>query len=225
MAVTDQQLYNLIQYSLLESADSGSTYLSGLYTVAEVVGRANYRLDLFNKLTNCIVNVSDHTLTANTRDQDLSSSIAPWIDVLEITITQVDTSQTIYSIPKGSQMEADSFVTDQVGSNAAVAYPYLYTLDAAPILSISLLPPPSSAAGTMTVFHTPKISNLPTTPNGTALLIPDDLTPFIKFGVLADLFGDNDEANDPMRQKVCEMIFQLGVEITKAWVSGSPMAQ
>ena len=87
MAVTDQQVYNEIQYHLLETPNNGASYGSGLYTTAEVVARTNYRLNLFNKLTNIntTLNVTQ-AVTANTKSQDVSSLASDLIDLLEVSL-------------------------------------------------------------------------------------------------------------------------------------------
>ena len=99
--------------------------------------------------------------------------------------------------------------------------PYFYSIDTSKALCVNLFPAPSSAAVTLQLKYLPQLGTLPSTPNGTALNLPDDFTPFIKYGTLADLFGKTGETYDPARASICEQLFQLGVDTAKSWISGS----
>ena len=215
-SITDRQLYNSMQYTLLETPNNGASYGSGLYTAAEVASRTNQRLDLFNKLTaiHAKNNVTD-AVTANVRNQTLTN-LVDLVDMLEVSYKPTSTWNVL---PPGSATEADSFLGDQVGSDAAQSLPFFYAIEVAPLLEICLYPPPSSA-GTLRMAYVPTLDNLSTTPDGTTIRLPDDFTPFIKFGVLADLFNKSGEAYDPVRAQLCEALFQLGVQTAQSWVSG-----
>ena len=214
--VTDRLFYNLIQYTLIEAPNNGASFGSGLYTSAEVVARTNYRLDLFNKLTAMYVknNVTDAVI-ANVKGQK-ATNLTDVIDMLEVSYKPSSTWKTI---PKGSSTEADAFLADQVGAGGTTSVPKIYTFDTAGLLAINLYPPPDTT-GTLRMCYAPKIGTLPTTPDGTTINLPDDFTPYVKFGVLADLFNKQGEASDPVRGQLCEQIFQLGVSVAKSWVSG-----
>ncbi len=54
----------------------------------------------------------------------------------------------------------------------------------------------------------------------TTFSIPDDLTPFVKYGALADLFGKSGETYDPFREQICQQLYELGIDVARAWVSG-----
>lgn len=215
--VTDRQLYNILQYTLIETPNNGASFGSNLYTVTEVTARANYRLDLFNKLSGIFTkNAVTDTVASTVRNQ-VAVNLADLIDILEVSYNS-GTGWNV--IPPGSATEADSFITDQVGAGASVTIPFFYTLDTAPLMSISLYPPPSSA-GTLRMAYIPKIGLLPTVPDGTSITLSNDFTPYIKYGILADLFGKSGETYDPIRAQVCEQLFQVGAEVAKSWISGS----
>ena len=218
MAITDQNLYNEIQGTLMETQDNGATYSSGLYTVAEVVARLNYRLDLFNKLSNIQTTVSytNNALTDARKAQDYSTQASNVIDILSVFYTS-DNGTTWYAIPRGSSFEADVMLTTQ----AATTLPLLWTLDTAQVQNINFFPPPSfsSGQGKLGLMYVPKIGTMPTTPDGTTISMPDDFTPFVKYGVLADLFMKSGESYDPVRGEICESLFQLGIEAARGWIS------
>lgn len=218
MAQTDRQLYNTIQYVLLEVPNNGASFGSGLYTTIEMVGRTNYRLDLFQKLTGIQAksNVQD-TASANSRNQ-VATNLTDVIDIIEVAYNDGNGWNVI---PKGTSNAADVYITNQTTTQAV---PSFYTIDAAPLLAICLYPPPSGA-GTLRMTYVPRIGTLPTTPDGTNIALPDDYTPYIMFGVLADLFSKAGETYDPQRAQVCEGLYQLGVQVTSGTVSGLSQPQ
>ena len=219
MAVTDQNLYNELQMHLLETENSGASFGSGLYTVAEMVARTNYRLDLFNALTGVRVTYNaSQNATTGVKGQDISTAAPDMINPLYVFYSS-NAGTTYYMLPKGSSLEADMYITTQT----AVTLPSHYTLDSARTLGINLFPAPTftGSNGKINLAYIPKVGTLPATPDGTGLSIPDDFTPFIKYGVLADLFRKSGETYDPVRAEICEQLFSLGVEVTKGWLSGS----
>lgn len=218
MAVTDQTLMNEVQYHLMETPNNGASYSSGLYTVAEVVGRFNFRADLFNKLTGAYTLQGSQTAVSGAKLQDISTAAPSFIDIMSA-FWSSDAGTTYSSLPNGSSFEADTYISNQ----AAVATPLLWALDTSAVTGITLIPAPtfSGSNGKIKLLYLPKLGLFPASPNGTALQIPDDFTPFIKYGALADLFGKSGETYDPVRSAICESLFQLGVEVTIGWLTGS----
>lgn len=218
MAVTDQNLYNEIQYHLMETPNNGASFSSSLYTVAEMVARTNYRADLFNKLTGAFISKGTQDASAATKSQDISTAAPNFIDILDVFYTP-DAGTTWYNIPRGSAIEADELIRTQT----SVSIPSIWTLDVAKVLGITFFPAPtfSSTNGQLTILYVRKLGTFSSTPDGSSLSIPDDFTPFIKYGALADLFGKAGETYDPMRASICESLFQMGVEVTKGWLTGT----
>jgi|SRR6267378_1023650 len=221
MAVSDQNLTNEIQLHLLEPPNNGASYQSLLYTTAEVAARLNYRANLFNLLTNSFVNFTELPATNNSKIQNLVNNFMDIIDVNYSATGTLAGGGLYYSIPAGSSLEGDEFITVQT----AVTLPSLYTIDSSQVLTINFFPAPTftDSNGQMMVFYTPTIGVFPAVPNGTTFQsgFPDDLTPFIKYGVLADLFNKSGETHDPLRGSICEGLFNLGIELARSWISGS----
>jgi hypothetical protein len=217
MAVTDQNLCNELQFHLLETPNNGASYGSGLYTAAEVAGRLNFRADLFNKLTDVYLSTATANATSGTKSQDLSSAVSTFIDLVDVFYSS-DNGTTYTQIPEGSSIEGDKYITDQT----AVALPSFYTLDTASVLTLIFFPAPTftGSNGKIKFLYSARLGTLPATPNGSSFSIPDDFTPFIKYGALADLFMKSGETYDPARANIAEALFQLGVEATKGWLTG-----
>lgn len=199
---------------------------TGLYTTTEVAARLTYRMNLFNTLTNCLVTFPSTTinLTSSQKAQDLSSLSPEPIDILEVFFTP-DAGTTWYSIPRGSATEVDEYIS----SNSTVSVPSVWNIDTAAPLQLLLSPAPAftGSDGQIVLAYISKITAVAVPPlyHGTSLAIPDDFTPFIKYGVLADLFNKSGEVYDPARAALCESIFQLGVQVTAAWLTGTSNVQ
>lgn len=195
---------------------------TGLYTSAEVAARLTYRMNLFNILTNCLVTFPSTpvSLVSGQKAQDISTLSPEPIDILEVFYTN-DAGVTWYSIPRGSATEVDEYISN----NNTVTIPSVWNIDTAVPLQVNLSPAPSFTGtnGQIILAYISKIPSIPNPPiiGGTPLAIPDDFTPFIKYGVLADLFNKSGEAYDPIRAQLCESVFQLGVQVSQAWLSGT----
>lgn len=211
---TDQNLANEIQYTLLETANNGASYGSGLFSATEVAARMNYRLNEFIKRTSC--RAKRDTSISTTADTSAQSVPADTIDIIRVGYPDTDTN--IVPIPRGSRAEAENTITDL---GTAVDVPDLYTHDDADVLQLTMLPPPDSVR-TIDYIIVPQATTLPATPDGTTLDIPDDLTPFVKYGVLADLFSQNGETHDPFRAQLCQALFDLGVQATQGLNPAEP---
>ena len=216
--LTDQNLHNEIQYTLLETPNSGASYGSGLYTATEVQATLNLRFAEFAKRTGYLSKRSTAvSTTANTQTVSMPSDL---IDLVRVGYP--NSSGTITSIPRGSLVEAQAFITDLIGSDSAVDVPYMCSLDSntQDYMKLSFYPWPN-ASRTLDFLYIALPTALPTTPNGTALNLPKDLCPFIKYGALADLFSKTGEAYDPARAQLCSQLFELGIQITQSFISGS----
>lgn len=160
---------------------------------------------------------------------DSSLDIDTWLDELadqEVafcctpTAASSDAFRTV-EILRGSMLEGDLFVADLLGANAAVDTPTIFTQEVADVLKLSMIPPPNAVKG-MDYIYVPQPTTLATPSDSTATVpIPEDFAPFLKFGLLADLFNKSGETHDPMRAAICQDLFDLGIEVARTWVSGN----
>jgi len=214
--LTDQNLHNEIQYHLLETPNSGSSYGSGLYTSAEVQARINLRLNELSKRTG--FNATRSTAISSTANVQTQSVPADFMDMIRVSFA--DTNGVKHVIPRGSTTEANKLIQDIVGSDAAVDVPYIYTTDTGDGVPGIVLYPPPSASRTLDYIYLQRPTALNSTPNGTALGLPKDLCPFVKYGALADLFNKTGEAYDPERAGLCQQLFELGVQLVQSYTYG-----
>jgi hypothetical protein len=213
--VTGLSLFSELCYHLLETPVDGSAEpVSLLYTRAEMMARLNYRLAEFNQRAGVVAKEATATVTISTRAVNLPTDI---IDPLQVAFAA---TTTVYNVlPKGSTLEADLFISNTI---TGVTTPSIYTMDVAPVETLSLIPPPAATNSTgLLVTYLMKAAALPSPADSTIANCPDDLTPFVKYGALADLFGKAGETYDPQRQAICEQLFDLGVDAGRHWVSGA----
>jgi len=69
--------------------------------------------------------------------------------------------------------------------------------------------------GTLTIIGTSGLSNMSPTLSSTVEVIPDTFTAFIKYGILARIFSMDGENKDLGRARMCQFIYDIGVEIGK----------
>ena len=58
------------------------------------------------------------------------------------------------------------------------------------------------------------------TGNDIGLVVPDDWTPYILWGALADLLGADGQSFDPVRSQYCQRRYQEGVELARLVLGG-----
>ncbi len=209
--VTDQNVLNEIQYHLLEAPNNGASYGSSLYTAAEIVNHVNLRLKEFIKRTSVLVkrDTSTTNTSAGVRSVTLPTDC---IDLLRVAMA--DTAGNVVTIPLGGSIEADTYyssLTSTVGATSDV--PYIATLAQTPHAFILYLYPNPAAARALDLLYVKQPAVLPDTPNGTVLECPDDFTPFVKYGAMADIFSKSGETYDPERANLCQQLFELGVSL------------
>ncbi len=216
-SVTDFNICNTIQYHLLETPNGGVSYSSGLYITTEVSYDLNYRIKDFYKRTGLVVKHDgvNNSSIANQTDQNMPMDV---IDLLRVAYP--DVNGNIQPILRGSLEEETAYVGNLYGSAAAVDVPSIYTLDVSGVLQMSFFPPPNSSR-VIDLTYVAQPTSLPTVPNGTLIEIPDDFTPYIKYGALADLFNKSGEVYDPFRAQICEQMYQLGIDVAKTWIEAA----
>ncbi len=212
--VTDQNVLNEIQYHTLETADNGASLDSDMWTVGEWVDYLNVRMAHFTAETKLILNRETPFSSVNDQSQyDLGSSVST--SLLEVhRVAWLDASGNSHGLREDSTLTYDRLLPTWTTS-AASQEPEAYVRAGRPQLKIEILPAPS-AAGTIDILYTKRPAQLPQTPDGTALDIVNDFTPYIKYGAMADLFAKEGQANDPQKAEYCEARYQEGIAIARS---------
>lgn len=115
---------------------------------------------------------------------------------------------------------ADAWELDHGRSNwptANAQSPEVYMEDHLPSLTIAVEPTPTDA-GEMEMIAITQGTQVDG--SGILLSVPDDFTPYLAWGVRADMLAGEFEGNDPVRAAHCEARFTEGIELARILVSG-----
>jgi hypothetical protein len=207
--VTDQAIIQQLQYMLLEPAVSQTSWLgTEMFTYQDLANAVQNRLNQFLSDTGCVVNVS------------LVNVASPPIGRQQLDQKTVDVRRVAWigSAPESYYTtlwrEDERLLTaaDQ-GWSVNPGAPEAYSIMAPPPLQLQIAPIPQSN-GQLELLTVDSATLNPA--NGpTVLGIPDDLTPAIKWGALADLLGKDGEARDPVRAQYAEQRYQIYVTLAR----------
>ncbi len=212
--VTEQNVMNEMQYNTLETANNGASLVSDMWTVGEWVDYINSRMAHFTAETKLIL--TRETPFSSVIDQtqyDLGSSVST--DLLEVhRVAWLDASGNSHGLREDSTLTYDRLLPTWTVSSASQE-PEVYVRAGRPQLKIEILPAPV-AAGTIDILYTKRPAQLPQTVDTTTLDLPNDFTPYIKWGALADVFSKEGQAHDPSKAEYCEARYQEGILVARA---------
>lgn len=212
MAITDQKVLGELQDIMVEPNDGGLTWPSGLWTTAEVLGYLNERQRWFLQVTQAILSRSTQGIVPAVPRQTLPQT---WIATRRIAFLPVGAGQTYQALSPGDQFEMDQFTPTWATSPAT--RPTLYS-DADPQTLEVVMLPPSIGNGTL---HLLLVSQpTPLTGLGVAFSVPDEFVPTIKWGTASDMWSKVGRAQDAIRAKVAEDLWDTGLETAKALMGG-----
>jgi hypothetical protein len=222
--VTDRNVIQQLQLALLESTASQSSWLgTEMFTYADLANAIQNRLNQFLSDTGVVVNASTvNVIAPPVGRQPLDQKT---IDVRRA--AWVGASPLNYYVPLWRDDERLLTAADQTWS-VNPGTPEAFSVMAPPPLQLQLSPIPISS-GQLELL-TVDSTTLNPAAAATVLGIPDDLTPAIKWGALADLLGKDGIARDPARAQYSEQMYQLYVRLARMLpvvvhteISGIPM--
>lgn len=221
--VTDRDLIQQIELCLLETVNVVSWSGTEMFTQADMAAAVQNRLNQFMSDTGVVVNRSTTTvLPPQTAREPLDQSTidvrrAAWVGAAP---------ESYYSL---LWRDDERMMTSASSSwSLAPGTPEQYSIMATPPLQIQLSPPPI-ASGSIELL-TVDSKALDPASAATVLGIPDNLSPAIKWGALADLLGKDGIARDPVRADFCERRYQQFVQMARllpvvlhAEINGKPL--
>ena len=208
MAVTDRQLLESIQYTVIEPADLGATWPSGLWTLAEILAYANQRQYRFMKDTGLIV--TSASITANTGAGNLFDLPTTWISTYRAAWKQSGAYRTLH---RSDTWEADNGIPTW---EVTTGTPKLYLDSDTPTLKIQVAPAPDTN-GTIEILYVALTTALTQTP-AVNLTIPDEFAPYMKYGILADMLSKIGRGQDLERAAYCEERWAEGIALAQLLV-------
>ena len=206
MAVTDQYLINNAIYSLLENgdADAAGTTLTSMFSITEIVNAMNrvqntFLLDTGMVITRTTIPGLVGVAKYSTPVDSIRSRRVTWDGSV---LSQVDTWELDNSDPNWP-------------GNAAVPEVWWENTLGQQQFAVALQP---ASPGTISLMYVALATTL--TGLGVNLTVPDDWTPYIYWGTLAELFSSDGQAYDPTRYNYCRQRYQEGVELARLVMGG-----
>jgi hypothetical protein len=208
MSVLDTDFLSEIQQTVVENTvDGGVTWQSGLWTATEVLQYAIQRQNRFMKESGLLYAQIEQNTTANTAQNTLPTD---WMTTVRVAWKPI--GGTYKEVPRGSLWEADlAFPTWPTVSRTD--HPQQFAdFEGPDTLNLWLLPP-ANVNGVISLLYLSLADDL--TGIGEIFTVPDEFVPYIKWGVLADMFNKAGRAHDPARAEYAQQRFQDGVETAK----------
>lgn len=204
------ELMSEIQRHLLEDPiDNGATW--SLWTQEEVIDIFNERLRRFILETSILMKRATLTVTAGTSEYQLPE------DMLDLRRISFRNGSAYSSLQRMDSWAADNGV---VGWEATSATPYGYYINPLAVQTVKVVPSPV-ASGSLDLIYVYGPELFTTATPCAKMPIPNMFTPYIKWGVMADMLTKEGPANDPVRAEYCELRYQEGVELAKLLCGGS----
>lgn len=208
--VTDRDLVQQIQYHLLESASSQSSWTgTEMFTLDDIRYALQRRRDQFLADTGVVVNRSlVNVASPPIGRQQLVDTIIDVRRAAWLGVSPFDYYNVLW--------RDDERLFTAANSNWSVTSgtPECYSIMAPPPLELQLAPPPLST-GQVELLTVDAGASFAPASAATIIGIPDDLTPAVKWGALADLLGNDGIARDAIRAAYCEQMYQLYVQFAR----------
>jgi len=205
--VADREVLSAVQLSLLEPDDGGATYPSGIWTAVQVIGYLNDRQRRFLSESGVTVAVAYQAGQADQPRYDLPINL---VDIRRVAWANSESPMAYIELPRADAWEMDHGRTNW--PTASAVSPEVYMEDHLPSLTIAVEPTPTDVGEIELIAVM-----LGTTVDGSGMLlsVPDDFTPYIAWGIRADMLAGEYEGNDPVRAAHCESRFQEGIELAR----------
>lgn len=214
MPVTDQYVLNDLVYKLLENGSANAAFpslLTTMFDAPQLVNTLNRVQQDFMLATGMIITRTPIPAQTGKALYDLPvNSIRPrrltWTgtDLMTRVLTQADTWEldngdlTSWQQSRGVPIawQENQLQQQQVG--------------------IAPLPNTSGSIGLLYIALATTLTGL-----GITFTVPDDWTPYIMYGALADLLGSDGESYDPARAEYCQKRYDEGIELARLALGGS----
>lgn len=205
--VLDTEVLTNVLTSLLETPAP-----SGIWTTPQIVAYMNDRQRKFIGDSGITVMVAYQAGQSGQPRYPLPDNV---VDIRRIAWANVQDPAAYVELPRADAWEMDHGRTNW--PSASDISPNVYMEDHLPSLTIEVNPVPTDAGD---IELTASTDGIALTGAGIPLSIPDDFTPYIAWGVRADMLAAEYEGNDPARAAHCQQRYEEGIELARILVSG-----
>jgi hypothetical protein len=209
-SVTDRDLFQAIEYHLLEPVTNGTWAGSEQFNAADITGALERRRNQFLLETGCRINHSTQTGGQTpTGRVDLADTI-------------IDVRRLVYIDANGAYTKLwpdDEYIMNAFASGWSInpGPPSVYSVIATPPVRIQIAPIPN-ISGTLDLLTIDAGATLDPTTN-VVMGVPDDFTWAVKFGALLDLLTKDGPPSDPIRAGYCQKRWEEGITLAKVTTS------
>lgn len=215
-SVTDLDLLKLAEFSLLENGNAdadGTTFLTSIWTPAKLVAWANDRQRRFLKETSLITSRA----TVNAFAAQARYAL-PTDCVSCLRVTWRDASANKIALSRTDAWQLDQAMTDWETDSST---PLVWSESITPTLEFDIAKAPDDI-GQLGLLYVALSAAL--TGAGVVLSVPDEFSPYIYFGILADALASDGEGCDPARAAYCESRYDEGIELARVMLRGLGVA-
>lgn len=210
--MTDQDLLTELQNAMVETANGGASWPSGLWTVDELSGYLNQRQQRLLYATGCVLTRTTLATSPSVNRQPLPTD---WIQTRRAVF--LDAAGVYHPLLRSENWGLDYGLPSWQSTLAPV--PLVFNEDMTPSLEIQVAPA-TSDAGVLQILYVALGALLSNT--GVVFAVPADLVPVVKWGVIADLLGKLNRAQDVQRTQYAEQRFAMGIAAVNLLLWGSP---
>lgn len=212
MSVLDSYVLNDCIYRVLENgnADAAGTLLTNMFSLTEIVDSMNrvqqeFLLDTGAIVTRVAIPGLAGTPTYNTPVDSIRPRRITWTDTSDSTVRSLTQDET-WTLDHGSPSWP---------SNQDIPISWHENTNPQQTFSVALTPINN---GTINLLYVALATTL--TGAGVAFTVPDDWTPYILWGTLAELLSSDGPSFDPVRAQYCSRRYQEGVEMARLVLGG-----
>ncbi len=202
------KIFEWLNRDLLESisfAQPISEFLDLDFYIKSIESKYN----LYQQLTNLVLTTIEHPIAANINEVLLPNNL---IDIIRISFTGEDGFEFILDQADEQEIYLNSNALTEVG--IPVYYSNVYGLTKA----VKIHPTPANV-GTIKIVYVVGKESLVIDNEEIILNLPNNLIPYIKFGVEADIFSNDGPFNDPVRAAYCKQRWEEGIMIGRNYPS------
>ena len=196
----------------METPNNGASMATELWSIDEVINILNDKVNRFVSEVKHTLSIGSMATSVGVATYDLNTIDTAMVDIFRV--AWLTTFGISYELQRSDQFPEDMLNTEWYTTPAT---PLTYTVANIPNMQIDIMPPPITA-GSLNVIYSSIGSALSNT--GVTVPIIDDLTPYIKWGVLADMFNKDGPAHDAQRAAYCEVRFNEGIAMAKMLSGG-----
>jgi hypothetical protein len=209
--VADSAVLEEIQYHMLEAPDLGVTWADDMWTATEVIQYANLRQERFLKEAPVLLGRAEIVNSAALA-QPLPED---WMITYRL-IWKDDNGDRII-LPRVDHHELDAALSTWPTGTAA--QPQVYADTDMSTLSIHVAPIPTNG-GEFEILYVPSAPTLDGLGVDSIFMVPEEFVPYIKYGIMADMYSKNGRAHNPALAAYCEGRFQEGIQMVLSMVRG-----